>query len=127
MQSGSPLVGQNNNRQSRNVIFSIFNSMKSKLSYGKIVRSTFLILFVISIFKCLFFESAQSGLAAGLSLAAFASFDILCFFHKKTIVVDYSQDIASLKNRNEKLEKEFQQIKDEASIANIGIAFGKKR
>jgi len=127
MQSGSPLVGQNKNSQSRNLILSFFNSGFKSLTYGKAVRASFLLLFIISIIMCLFSPGLQTGLAAILSLVAFVSFDVMCFFHKKTNIVDHSEDIAALKNRNAKLEQEFQAIKDEASIANIGIAFGKKR
>lgn len=127
MQSGSSLVGQNKNSQSRNPILSSFNGVFKSLSYGKSVRVIFLLLFIISTIKCLFSPGCQTGLAAILSLIAFVSFDIVCFFYKKTTVVDYSSDIAALKNRNEKLEQQFKEIKDEASIANIGAAFGKRK
>ena len=55
MQSGSPLVGQNKNSQSRNLILSFFNSGFKSLTYGKAVRASFLLLFIISIIMCLFF------------------------------------------------------------------------
>lgn len=126
MQSGSPFAGQNKNSQSRNPILSSFNAIISDLSYGKVVRGSFFLLFVISILKCLFSPDVQTVSAGILSLIAFVSFDVVCAF-KRPKFKDFSEEINELKNRNEKLEQQFKEIKEEASIANVGAVFGRKK
>lgn len=105
------------------------------LSYGKVVRASFLLLFLISSLLCLFKPGSQSGLIAGLSLIAFIAFDVVCFLSKtKQINKEWIEKIDTLQKYSEELQKEqdrldseFRAVKDDLSVAKIGTVLGQMR
>lgn len=99
---------------------------KVDLSYGKVVRASFLLLFLISSLLCLFKPGAQSGLIAGLSLIAFVAFDVVCAL-KRPKVKDQTEDIEALRKEYQELHVQFKSIKDDLSVAKIGTALGQMR
>lgn len=95
-----------------------------KLTYGNLVRASFLPLFLISSILCLFRPSDQSGLIAILSLIGFICSDIICSL-KRPKVQDYSNEIKQLSAKNEFLEQQFKEIKGDISIVKIGATINR--
>jgi|GEM_PF-5867020 hypothetical protein len=127
MQGGESLVGSNNESQSRKSFLSYFNVDFSKLSYGKVVRASFLLLFILSCLICLFNPGAQTSTVAILSLIAFVCFDVVCVV-KSNLKKDESEDeIIKLKEDNEKLKKDFQYLKDELTLGTANAIFSRRK
>jgi Skp family chaperone for outer membrane proteins len=110
-------------------ILSKFNSIKEQLSYGKVVRSTFFLLIVLSCFSLL---SENPLYSAIIALIAFIEFDLVCAFKPKA--KDYSSDIeaikAQIKESNEKtsiMETQVKEIKNDLSVAKISTVLGQAR
>ena len=96
------------------------------LSYGKVVRASFLLLFLISSILCLTIPGEQSGLIAILSLIAFIAFDVTCAF-KRPKIKDQTEDIEQLRKEYNELHEQFKIIKDDLSVAKIGTVLGQMR
>jgi len=126
MQSGMSLLGQKILSQSRNLIYSIFNGVSKSLTYGKVVRSSFFLLFLASSALCLRAPQCQSGLIAILSLIAFITFDVVSSF-RRPAYKDFSIEFEALRKKNEELEEQFKGIKSDLSIAKISTAFQARR
>lgn len=95
-----------------------------KLTYGNLVRGSFLLLFLISSIQCLAKPGEQSGLIAILSLIGFVCFDVVCNF-KRPKYKDFSNEIQQLEDKNKQLEEQFQQIKGDISIVKIGATINR--
>ena len=126
MQGGSPLLGKLINSQSRKMIVSLFNGVKMNLTYGKLVRASFLLLFLISTITCLVKPGAQSGLVAILSLIAFVAFDVVCAL-KRPAYKDFTADMEAIQKRNTELEKQFKEIKDELSVGGLSSLLTRRK
>lgn len=126
MQGGESLVGSNNESQSRKSFLSYFNVDFSKLSYGKVVRASFLLLFILSCLICLFNPGAQTSTVAILSLIAFVCFDVVCLI-KGSLKNTTNEDVSKLKEDNEKLKKDFQYLKDELTLGTANTLFGRRK
>lgn len=96
-----------------------------RLTYGKFVRSLYLLLFTVSSIVCFFKYHTNAGLIAILSLIGFIAFDIICQLKKKD-VPDFSKEIAELKEQNSQLNKDFQDIKANISIGAMAAAIKRK-
>lgn len=87
------------------------------LTYGNLVRGTCLVLFIVSSALCLIKPSEHYLIVALLNLAGGIVFEILAN-NKRPDFKDFSKEIAELKSKNDKLEADFQVIKNNISIAS---------
>lgn len=87
------------------------------LTYGNLVRGTYLVLFSASSLVCLIKPSEHSVIVAALNLIGFIAFDVVCQFKKKDSP-DHTKEIAALKEQNAQLERNFQVIRDNISVAS---------
>lgn len=104
-------------------------------SYGKVVKASFLLLFLISSILSLFHPTTQSAIIAGLSLAAFIAFDVVCAFrdHKvnqgewRDAIESLKKVTQDLQNDHNNVKEQFKSIRDDLSVAKIGTALGQMR
>ena len=114
------------NSQSRKSVISFFNGVSMHLTSGNVVKTSLLLLFLISSIICLVKPGAQTGLVAILSIAAFGLIELISAY-KRPHYKDHTADLETITKKCSELERQFKEIKDEASIANIGAAFGGTR
>ena len=124
MQYGKSLLGQYLKPVTQRL--SIFNKeSKMPLSYSKLVRTLYLVLFTASSIISFTHYHTNAVIIAGLCLVGFISFDIVCYLRKKlepaVIIVDPKID--NLIAKQEALEAKFNTVANDIGLAKIGAAF----
>jgi hypothetical protein len=87
------------------------------LTYGNLVRGLHLVLFSASSILCLFKPSEFPLCVALLNLAGLIVFELISN-SKRPEVADHSKEIEALKQQNLLLERNFQVIRDNISVAS---------
>ena len=90
------------------------------ITYGKIVRALYLVLFTASSIISFFNFHTNAVTVAGLSLVGFIAFDVICQLKKPTPAPDHSAAVKELQDKLNRMDEEFKSIKGDIGVAKIG-------
>lgn len=94
------------------------------LSYQKLVKGAYLLLFVSSSVASYFHPHAI--LAAGLSLTGLIAHDVVCYLKDKTKVKDFGPEMDKIVASQEELIQKVADIRNDASIGKLAETFRRR-
>ena len=96
------------------------------LTYSKLVRALYLVLFTIAAILSFINFHTNAVIIAGLCLVGFIAFDIICYFRKKLEPVgipDINPELEKLMAKQDAMEAKFNTIANDAGLAKLAAAF----
>ncbi len=97
------------------------------LSYPKVVRGLYLLLLTVSSVISFTKYHTNAVAIAVLSLVGFIAFDVMCYLRDKNPPMkDLAPELAKLKEAQDKLNTDVNDIKNDHSIAALASTFRRK-